>query len=79
LQTLCQTDKRPGHHRRSVVDEADRRGRPLADPEPTANPGFQNGSMTEPEAVPLIESPHRRGGWRPPRRSRQRIAQQDGQ
>ena len=43
LRTLCQATKRPGppgHHRRFVVEEADRRGfgargRPLADPEPT--------------------------------------------
>jgi hypothetical protein len=28
-------------HRRSAVEEADRRGRPLADPEPAASPGLQ--------------------------------------
>ena len=41
LQTLCQTIRRLGHRRRSAVEEADRRGRPLADPEPTANPDSQ--------------------------------------
>ncbi len=38
LQALCQTTKRLGHRRRSTAEEADRRGRPLAGPEPTANP-----------------------------------------
>ena len=33
--------KRLGHRRRSAAEEADRRGRPLAGPEPTANPDSQ--------------------------------------
>jgi hypothetical protein len=38
---FCQTTKRLGHRRRSTAEEADRRGRPLAGPEPTANPVSQ--------------------------------------
>jgi hypothetical protein len=43
LQAHCQTTKRPSHRRRSTAEEADsdRRGRPLAGPEPTANPVSQ--------------------------------------
>jgi hypothetical protein len=71
IADVCQATKRPGHHRRFVVEEADpRRGRPLrlADPEPTTI----EPRLSEPVPVKLVESPHRRGGWRPPRRAKNR-------
>jgi hypothetical protein len=70
LRTLCRATKRPGHHRRSVVEEADRRGRPLGDPGTAANPDIQIRRLRQTES-PHSHSHRRRGGWRPPRRARE--------
>jgi hypothetical protein len=47
---LCRATKRPGHHRRSVVEEADRRGSKA--PQASRPRAHRQPRLSEPEAAP---------------------------